>query len=386
MTIRKRIRKTKDGKTKSSWSVHVRGTMPNGEEVQVRKSNEHWRRKDALAFEREIRAAIAAGTYGQASPIDRHLTVRAFLDDYMEAHVAIECAPSTYEDRRGILDNHIIPFFGSMRLVELDEQAIARFKAHQKRLKYTNGRTRLSDATINNHLDILSSALNVAHEWRKIERVPRIKRLRLRQQDDQQLKFLDFDEATRFLDAAGSDREILLLGIRTGMRPGELLGLKWEDLDLIRSEVTIQRTLSKGLEGPTKGGRRRLVPLSRDAMEALRAIERPSKLRGEYVFSNPDTGSPYTLKELDTMVRRACRLAGIKRISPKGMRHTFASHLVMRGQTLMVVQRLMGHQKLRTTQVYAHLSPSFNSDIVNCLDEPAPSWSVREAAITSSTA
>lgn len=310
--------------------------------------------------------------------LDRTLTFSTHLADYMESHVAVECAPSTYEDRRGILDHHILPFFGSMRLVELDEQALARFKAHQKKLKYKNGKLRLSEATINNHQDLLSSALNVAYEWRKIERVPRIKCFKIRQHDGEQLKYLDFGEAERFIEAAGSNASMLRVGLRTGMRPGELLGLKWEDIDPVKGEVVIQRTLSKGVEGPTKGGRHRIVSLSNDAQESLRAIERRSKLRGEYVFSHPDTGKPYTLKELDTMVRRACRVAGIKPISPKGMRHTFASHLVMRGQTLTVVQRLMGHAKLRTTQVYAHLSPNFNSDIVNCLDAPAPEWSTRQ--------
>ena len=381
MTVKKRTWKTSNGETKSSYSVHIVASTPTGERLRIRETNKRWRRKDAIAYEREVRAAILNGTYGQESTIDRTLLVRDFIDEYMEAHVAVECAPSTYEDRQGLIDNHIVPFFGSMRLTDLDERAIARFKAHQKKLKYKNGKPRLSDATINNHIGVLSSMLNVAYEWRKIERVPTIKWLRLRQRDDQQLKFLDFGEAERFLEAAGSDRSILLVGLRTGMRPGELIGLKWEDVDLIKGEVIIQRTLSKGVEGPTKGGRHRTVPLSEDARDALKGLESRSKLRGVYVFSDAETGSPYTLRELDTKVRRACRVAGIKRISPKAMRHTFASHLVMRGQTLMVVQRLMGHRKLRTTQVYAHLSPSFNSDIVNCLDAPTPSWVDRGVAL-----
>ncbi len=133
------------------------------------------------------------------------------------------------------------------------------------------------------------------------------------------------------------------LALATGLRIGELLALKWEDIDLKAGKLLVKRTLWQGVEGTPKGGRRREVPLSVQTVTMLKAHRH---LIGAYVFSKAD-GSHHTHNQLQDWVPRTCLLAGLpKRLTWHDLRHTFASHLVMRERSIVEVQQLLGHTTL----------------------------------------
>jgi integrase len=366
------IRKRKDN---GAWEVHIVATDPTGNVVKERKSSTKWRKRDAEAFEREVRAAIAAGTYGATKQRD---TFSEFAGLWLETHVAVECAPTTYNDREGILRNHLKPFFGEMKLDQIGTFEIVRFKAHQQRKTRSNGNRQLSDRTINNHLGILSAMFNHAVEWEKLDSAPKVKLIKIKHSDKPKFDYLNFGETQRVIEAADPElRPMFIVGFKTGLRPGELFAVRWEDVDLVQKRMCVQRTYTKRRFGPTKGGRGRHVPLTNEAMAALRQIEKRSKLRGNLVFSDAD-GEPFTISTFRRVLKRACRKAGVKHVTPKALRHTFASHLVMRGKQLPKVQKLLGHANLRTTERYAHLAPAALRDAVDCLDDDAPEWSLQQ--------
>jgi integrase len=116
--------------------------------------------------------------------------------------------------------------------------------------------------------------------------------------------------------------------------------------------------------GTPKSGKKREVPLSPELREALKGHRH---LRGDYVFCNPD-GSYITKGETKWPLWRACRRAGLRRIGWHCLRHTFASHLVMKGVPLKAVQELMGHATIEMTMRYSHLSPDVKRDAVGVLD------------------
>ena len=203
-------------------------------------------------------------------------------------------------------------------------------------------------------------------EWGELSRAPRVKQLRVAHGDFQ---FLTFEETPRFLKAAAPEwKAFVTIALKTGLRVGELLALRWEDLDLVVGRLVVRRTLWRDQEGTPKGGRTREVPLSDEAIAVLKAHRH---LKGPYVFCEAD-GTRLTHSRVKDVVPWACSKAGLaKRLTTHDLRHTFASHLVMRGVALKAVQELLGHATIDMTMRYAHLSPDVKRDAVRLLDGPA---------------
>jgi integrase len=199
----------------------------------------------------------------------------------------------------------------------------------------------------------------------EIPYAPKVKQLRVTLADFQ---FLSFEETERFLRAAAPEwRAFLVTALKTGLRVGELLALRWEDLDLVAGRIVVRRTLWHDQEGTPKGGRNREVPLSDEAVATLKAHRH---LKGPYVFCERD-GKRLNHNRVKDVVPRTCARAGLaKRLTTHGLRHTFASHLVMRGVAIKAVQELLGHATIDMTMRCAHLSPDVKRDAVQVLDRP----------------
>jgi integrase len=259
-----------------------------------------------------------------------------------------------------VLREHLVPAFGKRRLDPIGPADVEAFKAR----KLKEGQAAKS---VNNHLCVLRKLLNLAVEWGELPHAPCVKPLRVPHADFQ---FLTFEETERFLRAAAPEwKAFLTTALKTGLRVGELLALRWEDLDLVAGRLVVRRTLWRDQEGTPKGGRTREVPLSDEAVAVLKAHRH---LQGPYVFCEAD-GTRLTHTRVKDVVPRACTRAGLaKRLTTHDLRHTFASHLVMRGVALKAVQELLGHATIDMTMRYAHLSPDVKGDAVQLLDRPAP--------------
>jgi integrase len=201
---------------------------------------------------------------------------------------------------------------------------------------------------------------------------------------DPEFDFLDSEEAERLVAAGeGEWQTMILVALRTGMRQGEMLALRWEDVDLLKGQLTVRRSVTRGVVTTPKSGRSRDIPLGDEVLAALKG-HRP--LRGQLVFC---TGSGRMLKknELKHPLWRATRRAGLRRIGWHMLRHTFASHLAMRGVPLKAVQELMGHATIEMTMRYAHLCPHVPRDAVKLLDHGGRldnGWAKTEKANVSS--
>ena len=220
----------------------------------------------------------------------------------------------------------------------------------------------LAPKTVNNHLTVLRKMLSIAQEWELIEHVPPVKWLKV---PPQKFDFLSFEEAERLVNAADAQwRPAILVALRCGLRLGELMALRWEDVDLVAGRLVVNRAVSRGLVGSPKNGRTREIPLGLDVLRALRDHRH---LKGELVFPGP-AGRMLHSNETKHPLWRACRRAGLRSIGWHALRHSFASHLVMRGAPIRGVQELLGHSTIEMTMRYAHLSPNVTREIVGLLD------------------
>lgn len=140
---------------------------------------------------------------------------------------------------------------------------------------------------------------------------------------------------------------MILLTLKTGLRHGELIGLRWGDVDLLRGRLQVRRSIWQGVTGLPKGGWGRAVDLPASAVDALKGHRH---LRGPYVFCQED-GQPLTASMTEHRLTRAVGRAGITReqgrITWHDLRHTYGSHLARRGVPLKVIQELMGHATMQ---------------------------------------
>jgi integrase len=171
--------------------------------------------------------------------------------------------------------------------------------------------------------------------------MPSLPRLTWLKAPKPEIRFLDFDEAARLIEGATADplgHVMIVTGLNTGLRLGEMLALKWNAVDLRAGRLHVREAVARGVVGTPKSGRSREVPLNDTVLAALRAHRH---LRGPLVFCRED-GSMLTKNEAKAALRRARQKAGIMDCGWHTLRH------------------------LR----YAHLSPTVTRDAVRTLDEP----------------
>ncbi len=167
--------------------------------------------------------------------------------------------------------------------------------------------------------------------------------------------------------ADGQWRAMCIIAVRAGLRLGELRALRWDDVDLLTGKLTVHRAAWKMIVGTPKSGHAREIALTNEANQALSQMD-PS--RSPFVFCAED-GTMLTKESCKWPLWRASKNAGLDRlIGWHVLRHTFASHLVMRGAPLKAVQELLGHADIKVTMRYAHLTPSSRGEAIGLLDLP----------------
>lgn len=215
---------------------------------------------------------------------------------------------------------------------------------------------------MNNVLSVLSKMLKVAIEWGEIECMPCT--VRLLKRGEGSMQFWDFDQHQRLIDAADKLETrafaAVLQGGEAGLRAGEMRALEWSDLDLVKRQIRVERSEWQGQFTSTKGNRVRYVPMT---MRLSKALQHHRHVKGPRVRCEAD-GSPLKANSLSYLIERVTRAAGLatgrqpQDAGPHVLRHTFCSHLAMRGAPAPAIQRLAGHRDLMTTQRYVHLTPA----------------------------
>lgn len=257
-----------------------------------------------------------------------------------------------------IIDVHLLPFFGALLLREISSLHVQRFIA---------SRGHLAKKTVANFLTLLRAMLYEAHSIGWLAVAPKIKVPRCRRDEFEYRYLRNDDEIRRFLSAAREEGEAVWIMYKTavylGPRAGELAALQPGDVDLQNGLVTIQRSFN----GPTKSGDLRRIPI----FNVLRAdlIAWMLKVQSMPVVFPNGRGKMHTpsARVFQEILHRVLDRAGFPTIERNGkrhryitfhgLRHTFASHFMMRGGDLYTLKALLGHKNIEMTQRYAHLAP-----------------------------
>ncbi len=200
---------------------------------------------------------------------------------------------------------------------------------------------------VDRELATLKHMFTMAIEWRLTSENP-ARLVKLFRKTRKRDRFLRQEEISRLLaEIPDHQRSMIQFGLHTGLRLGNLLNLRWEQVKII----DLQHSYLSISAEEAKGGHDLKLPLSPEAVELLQGL--PRHPTSEYVFFKED-GEPY--KYIYAGFREAIKRAGIEDCTPHTMRHTVGSHLVMAGVDLKTVMELLGHQDIQTTMRYAHLA------------------------------
>jgi integrase len=346
-------------------------------------------RTEVMASSREeLREKFEAETTKRKQGLDREagrMTLADFLEKKFlpfyrgEGGVEIQ----TWADYRFHTQANIVPLLGGIPLEKLTTRDLDQWSGALRGRISERTKKPLSDRSIEYAFAVLRRALQYAVDWRYIAMNPASARMRVakrrRKAKPSVLRFFTPEQAKKFLEVIHGDRyeALYLLAITTGMREGELFGLKWSDVNLDAASITVNHAIAqtkrkKGeagdrfvLKGPKTEGSRRTIEIPAVAVTALREQERRQQelreLAGEqwqeqgYVFASR-LGGPLDHSNTLHRFQQLCEKHGLPKLRFYDLRHTHASLLIAEGVHAKKIAERLGHSSIKLTMdTYGHL-------------------------------
>ena len=241
-------------------------------------------------------------------------------------------------------------FFGRSNLDEIRSQRVEQYKT------WRLANYPVTKTTVNRDLALLRKMMALAVEWGYLDESKRPKFKFYPEKDNLKERILTLDEERRLLEASPRRlRSMLIMALNTGMRRGEILGLRWNQVDLSSRRIRVERT---------KSGRIRFIDMNDVLVKELVKLQE-GRGRSEFVFGNPATGRPFV--DAGSAYGTACRKAGITNLRFHDLRHTFATRLIEHGTDLITVKELLGHSSVEITQRYTHPHQDLKKKAVDAL-------------------
>lgn len=270
--------------------------------------------------------------------------------------------PTTLDNYRNILGVRLLPRFGEIRVDRVRRKQVEALATQMIR-------EGLSAHTRANTLKLLSQVFNFCLRQRWCRENPCLGVRRPRIRPSSEIRFLGKDELEALVEAidvdkqpfGAIDRAIVLTAAMTGMRQGELLGLRWMDIDWSARRIRVRRNYVRGHMGtPKSRSGERSVPLASRVAAELRRLHEQTRYGGgeDLVFANPLTGNALDHADLLRRFKRALKTAGVRRVRFHDLRHTFGTRMAASPDVAMrQIQEWMGHRDYRTTLIYADYEP-----------------------------
>ncbi len=340
-----------DGTTSYRVKVRMRG-FPSQTATFARKT-------DAKEWAKQTEIAIKEGKYFKTAEAKKH-TFKELVDRYLEyvklrnpkRHKWVELYLGWWTEQLG---DYALSEITKMLVIETRDK-----------LLNTKGRNieRRTPATVNRYMTALSHAFTIAiNEWEWVEEHP-MKKISKLPEPRGRVRFLDDKERERLLDACqnirGADNLYLLvvLALSTGARHGELINLRWRDVDLTRKVIVLHDTKNK---------ERRVLPLAHHALELIKAHHEERDVATDLLFPAPrKPNEPWASR---SAWQAAVTKAGLEDFRFHDLRHSAASYLAMNGASLAEIAEVLGHKTLAMVKRYAHLSEAHTAGVVERMNQ-----------------
>lgn len=351
-------------KTKEPGITKIEGVKGSSYRVQIRiKNGEHLSKnfetfKEAKEWKRKTIAAVKSGDPYETTQM-RRLTIKDLIDRYIENELK---KLRNHKTMLGHL-NWFKQEIGHLTLNHFREDIVAKCRDKLAKMPDKYGRPR-SPATVNRYLCTLGSVISVAVcEWKLLTSSP-LKHVRKLAEPRGRTRFLSKDDRERLLKACKESScphlyPITLFALLTGMRRGEILGLKWKDIDLDQRRLILNRT---------KNGDRRILPLIGpllDMLKTLKTLPQDSNNSENFLFPGRNGRGPINFRQ---SWKIALDKAGINDFHFHDTRHDFISVMAELGYPLHVISMIVGHRSHSITATrYSHLNLEHAEEALGCI-------------------
>ena len=295
-------------------------------------------------------------------------TVGTWMDTWFENVAKIKVRPSSHQTYKGYIDNHIKPNIGKIPLEKLSTMDLQKLyrklmnKGRVERIEAEHQPKGLSAKTVRNINQVISSAMDLAVAQKIILNNP-TNACELPKVEHKEMQTIPAEQLQAFLDEARATGvyEMYYIELATGLRRGELLGLKWTDIDWKNGIIKVRRQVAKVdgqiVEAPLKTKNSyRAVTISQQAIEVL--TQQKTKTNDQYVFPSPN-GGPISPDSVNNMLKRVLERAGIPKVRFHDLRHAFATIALQNGVDIKTVSGMLGHFSAGfTLDTYAHVTTS----------------------------
>lgn len=341
-------RKQRDGTVKYRARVRVSG-HPHQSKTFNRKS-------DARDWARQVEVDLQRGRHLPSKEAARRTLAQA-IDRYIA--VTLPAKPRNRDAAKvSVLLSWWRGKLGAIALVALTPRMISEARDALAATQTRRGGPR-SPATVNRSLAALSAVFRAAvREWHWLDNTP-MPAVSRGAESPGVVRYLSHDERKRLLDACRASwaatwlYPLVLLALATGARRGELLGLKWADVDLQRRQVVFH---------VTKNRERRAVPVAGVALDALGKLAGDAPDQARLVFEGPEQGKPVYIEQAWREVQANAQISNFRF---HDLRHSAASYLAMTGATAPEIAAVLGHKTLQMVQRYAHLGEQHTASVVS---------------------
>ncbi len=347
-------------KQRGTWKLYTRYTNWMGERKIMTKRG-FPTKKDALEYERE---------FLQSQARDMDMTFKSFVEDHYLCDISNSIEKSTYYSKMHRIRTKIMPYFEKKKMTSITSNDILKWQAELQNMRDRHGKA-YAPTYLRSIQNDLNAIFNHAYRFYDMRRIPTRIVTKMGRSKCQEIEYWTLEEYEQFI-ATMRDEPIFFYAFETlywtGIREGELFGLKRKDFDFEKKTLRISRQFQS-----QKGEHFEKDPKSENG---FRVIALPNRLNEEMqqycdsIYGCDDETRLFELYKspIHRALTRGCDKSGVKRITIHGFRHSHVAYLISLGFTLYEIGKRVGHSDAAMTERYAHLVPQRMYEVANRID------------------